>query len=838
MTVSAEASSRAARRAKLSDGDDGGDDDSEHHDEPDIAEDVGDDDDMGNTTTEQEDGGDDTDVELVEEAYRTTKAMGDADRQFLSERQKITRTADIRTIFKLDKNRMNPDTGKIEEGNWCTVCRSAGVAKKNCFFTGSISTLRTHIARNADHVKIYMARCKELNVTTNHRALAKSASVTTIDGVQGSLDGIVIRQPRPPTFSTAGLLDYIIELIVEEDEAFRLVDNGAFRRLLMYTRPSLSEKDIPHRTKVHKEILLRARAAEVKVREALADIEGKVSFTFDTWTSNAQDPYLSVTGHYITAPKDHPHDWKLKSEQLAFTHFEGNHSGVNMANVLVRTVDRYDLRDKVGWFTADNASNNGVCLRELKMLLQDPLFDAKQRYIRCMEHSVDLSAKTFVQAVAPSSSRKILKKMKKALQVVSDDDSGTFDLDDIDARLANFNFGDDNDEEIEGEDDEEDEALEAEVDTAAAVGKALLLVKQIRASPQARAFFKKSCQQVEVPVLQLLLWIRTRWASLFTFLDRLLILKKGVNHFVQLADDSDEVPNLKGKAYSDFRLRKQDWARMELMHEVLQEPATAKQTFSSAREPTVWRTIPVLEFLLQSWENMADLPKFSEVEDAIRKGLENIDKWYRKVNDTDAYFICLALDPNIKTAYAEDKWQEEFYDAGLRRLEEVFDSYYVTPPASVAQDTESTSSSVKAQGQYGYAWMRNAVRSRQATERGRFDPRDELRRYLESPLAEGVTDVVGYWGRQAAEYPTLSRMARDYLAIQGSATPSERAFSGGGITGTPNRNRLSVASFEALQLLKSAYRNGHITAADDAAKHLNPFFDVSEVNSDGCGSDM
>jgi hypothetical protein len=130
-------------------------------------------------------------------------------------------------------------------------------------------------------------------------------------------------------------------------QAFQLVDKGAFRRLLMYTRPSLSEKDIPHRTKVQKEILLRAHAAEVKVREALADIKGKVSFTFDTWTSNAQDPYLSVTGHYITAPKDYPHDWKLKSEQLAFTHFEGNHSGASMANVLFRMVDRYNLRDKV-----------------------------------------------------------------------------------------------------------------------------------------------------------------------------------------------------------------------------------------------------------------------------------------------------------------------------------------------------------------------------------------------------------------------------------------------------------------------------------------------------------
>ena len=83
------------------------------------------------------------------------------------------------------------------------------------------------------------------------------------------------------------------------------------------------------------------------MREALANIEGKVSFTFDTWTSDAQDPYLSVTGHYITTPKGQPHDWELKLEQLVFTHFEGNHSGANMADVLICVVDHYDLRKKV-----------------------------------------------------------------------------------------------------------------------------------------------------------------------------------------------------------------------------------------------------------------------------------------------------------------------------------------------------------------------------------------------------------------------------------------------------------------------------------------------------------
>ena len=75
-------------------------------------------------------------------------------------------------------------------------------------------------------------------------------------------------------------------------------------------------------------------------------------------------------------------------------------------------------------------------------------------------------------------------------------------------------------------------------------------------------------------------------------------------------------------------------------------------------------------------------------------------------------------------------------------------------------------------------------------------------------------------------------MARDYLAIQGSATPSERAFSSGGTTGTAKRNRLNVEVFESLQLLKSAYRNGHIRAHLEAEKHTIHLSDVFGTNGD------
>jgi hypothetical protein len=77
-----------------------------------------------------------------------------------------------------------------------------------------------------------------------------------------------------------------------------------------------------------------------------------VSFTFDAWTSQVGDPYLSVTGHFIHGTAGA--GWKLHSEQLAFTPLPGRHSGANIGNVIMRTVERYGLREKVTY--ADTAS--------------------------------------------------------------------------------------------------------------------------------------------------------------------------------------------------------------------------------------------------------------------------------------------------------------------------------------------------------------------------------------------------------------------------------------------------------------------------------------------------
>ena len=71
----------------------------------------------------------------------------------------------------------------------------------------------------------------------------------------------------------------------------------------------------------------------------------------------------------------------------------------------------------------------------------------------------------------------------------------------------------------------------------------------------------------------------------------------------------------------------------------------------------------------------------------------------------------------------------------------------------------------------------------------------------------------------STQFPILARMARDYLPIQGSATPSECSFSNASLTDSKQRNQLAPDTFEALQILKSTYWNGHVSAPAEAAEY-------------------
>ncbi|CAK5277161.1 unnamed protein product [Mycena citricolor] len=231
---------------------------------------------------------------------------------------------------------------------------------------------------------------------------------------------------------------------------------------------------------------------------------------------------------------------------------------------------------------------------------------------------------------------------------------------------------------------------------------------------------------------------------------------------------------------------------------------------------------------------MINVKKFEEIKGSIQAGLDNINKRYNHIGDNDALFICMVLDLNYKTAYFETAWDPSEYQAGLDALDNTVSEIVVPVAAGSVVSTANTLASLRPT-QHGNSWMRSMIQAHRNEDGAIRDPCAELRSYLSDPLPledTEIHDIVAWWGLNMHRFPTLARMARDYLAIQGSATASERAFSSRALTGTKHRNRLSPKLFEALQILKSGYHNRHIAASDEARAHAVNEFELNVLDGD------
>ena len=78
--------------------------------------------------------------------------------------------------------------------------------------------------------------------------------------------------------------------------------------------------------------------------------------------------------------------------------------------------------------------------------------------------------------------------------------------------------------------------------------------------------------------------------------------------------------------------------------------------------------------------------------------------------------------------------------------------------------------------------------------------KSEFDYYLEEPIIPRVEDfdILAWWKSNAPKYHTLSKVARDLLAIPVSTVASESAFSTSGRFLTPHRSRLHPKTLEAL----------------------------------------
>ena len=70
---------------------------------------------------------------------------------------------------------------------------------------------------------------------------------------------------------------------------------------------------------------------------------GKISFTLDAWTSSNYIPFLGITAHWVTS------NWELKSTIIDFVKLEGPHSGKNIKEVFLNSLNNLGITTKVNF---------------------------------------------------------------------------------------------------------------------------------------------------------------------------------------------------------------------------------------------------------------------------------------------------------------------------------------------------------------------------------------------------------------------------------------------------------------------------------------------------------
>ncbi|OQD75278.1 hypothetical protein PENANT_c155G02862 [Penicillium antarcticum] len=147
----------------------------------------------------------------------------------------------------------------------------------------------------------------------------------------------------------------LLTLLAVSRLPFRFIDHPEFHNVIHYARLSKQPLSIP---------------SAKTIRSRLSDFVA----------------FMAVTGYFVDV------DWEYQEVLLGFEPLSGKHSGVNLAEVLLKLLQKHQIEDRVFTITTDNASNNSTLITSIQDSLQllESSSDSTIIRIPCMAHGIQL----------------------------------------------------------------------------------------------------------------------------------------------------------------------------------------------------------------------------------------------------------------------------------------------------------------------------------------------------------------------------------------------------------------------------------------------------------------
>ncbi|EWZ27879.1 hypothetical protein FOZG_18414 [Fusarium oxysporum Fo47] len=160
-------------------------------------------------------------------------------------------------------------------------------------------------------------------------------------------------------FNKAAFQQMIVNRIVNTNRSFTTAKDPDLRAIFEYLNPSVS--------------ITEAHISDVAS-------PGQIHIQFDGWRSGNRHALYGVTCIFRNL------DNRPQKCVLGLPELLDRHTGENIAEQILNIVREFQIGDKLGCFTLDNASNNKTTMEELDRELG---FAWKKRWVRCIGHVIN-----------------------------------------------------------------------------------------------------------------------------------------------------------------------------------------------------------------------------------------------------------------------------------------------------------------------------------------------------------------------------------------------------------------------------------------------------------------
>ena len=195
----------------------------------------------------------------------------------------------------------------------------------------------------------------------------------------------------------------------------------------------------------------------------------------------------------------------------------------------------------------------------------------------------------------------------------------------------------------------------------------------------------------------------------------------------------------------------------------------------------------------------SSVPRSEESQQVVAGLIASIERRWLNYEEDRIYSISTLLDPRFKEVCFSNASLVRAKRLLLSIMRGITQGDLVASSTSVVNDDEEDVPIKK-----NSLWDSfDELKKKKSTDLSTNQDKDEkeLSLYCSAEYIDRKEAPLAWWKRNISRFPTLARIAREYLAIPAMSTPSERMFSAAGYISSQRRSRLSGENLNQLVFL-------------------------------------